>query len=191
MALALTLTLALTLALAYFVVQFVRRLLRRFPNTTYDTLLAASAQYDAEAEDQAARYRLTAGRLAKATAALGDGKFDCVCIGSGPGSMGCAAALARLGKRCCVLEQGEELGGGAHIRSHTGPTNARLVLHYGVDVPDGVRLRVASTWRSFRPRRCTVLDDSFEHEVRHLGRGDRATLVVQLRHPSLQIRDSQ
>ena len=30
------------------------------------------------------------------------------------------AALARLGKRCCVLEQGEELGGGAHIFREAG-----------------------------------------------------------------------
>ena len=77
------------------------------------------------------------------------------------------------------------LGGGAHIRTHTGPTNTRLVLHYGMDVPDGVWLRVASAWRRFRPQRCVVLDDSFEHEVRHLGQGDRATLVVQLEHPKL------
>ena len=31
-----------------------------------------------------------------------------------------------------------------------------------------------------------VFDDSFEHEVRHLGAGPRATLVVQVVHPDLR-----
>ena len=71
------------------------------------------------------------------------------------------------------------LAGGAWIRPHTGPHNRRLVVHFGVRVPDGALLRVGRRWRPFRQGACVAFDDSFEHEVRHLGRGPRVTLVAQ------------
>ena len=93
----------------------------RFHRTVDDTvardLLARDEEATAE-EDAQARYRLTASRLKKAIPESGE--FDVVLIGSGPGSMGCAAALARMGKKCCVLEQGEQLGGGSHVFSEAG-----------------------------------------------------------------------
>jgi all-trans-retinol 13,14-reductase len=83
----------------------------------YDEVKATAAAY-AKEEDKHARYRFTKGRLDKA---LPDGGvYDAVLIGSGPGSMATAASLARLGWKCCVLEQGEELGGGAHVFSSGG-----------------------------------------------------------------------
>lgn len=78
------------------------------------------------------------------------------------------------------------LHGGAHVRPHTGTSNRRLVLHYGVRVPDGVWLRSGRRWAQFKQRECLTFDDSFEHEVRHLGSQPRATLVVQLLHPQLR-----
>ena len=60
------------------------------------------------------------------------------------------------------------------------------MLHYGVAVPDGALLRAAARWRPFRHAACIAFDDSFEHEVRHLGAGPRATLVVQVVHPDLR-----
>ena len=70
-----------------------------------------------EEEDRAARRRFTANRLAKATPKDG---FDVIVVGSGPSGLCCAASLARLGAKVCVLEQGEELGGGAHVFSLKG-----------------------------------------------------------------------
>ena len=78
------------------------------------------------------------------------------------------------------------LDGGSHVRPHTGTSNRKLVLHYGVAVPDGALLRAAARWRPFRHAACIAFDDSFEHEVRHLGAGPRATLVVQVVHPDLR-----
>ena len=56
----------------------------------------------------------------------------------------------------------------------------------------GVSIRVGggpsdggARWRRFVPGRCVAFDDSFEHEVRHAGRLERANLVVQLPHPDL------
>ena len=58
------------------------------------------------------RVRFTATKLRRAE----DGtNFDVIIIGGGISAMACAASLARIGKRCCVLEQGEQLGGGAHV----------------------------------------------------------------------------
>ena len=43
-----------------------------------------------------------------------------ICIGSGPGSLACAATMAKLGWKCAVFEQGEQLGGGAHVFPEKG-----------------------------------------------------------------------
>ena len=48
---------------------------------------------DEDEVEKQARYRFTEGRLTKA---IGDKKFDVILIGSGPGSMACAASLARV-----------------------------------------------------------------------------------------------
>ena len=117
---------------------------------------------------------------------------------SGPGGGG--TDLAFLPRRTCaalLLDGGADgpsvlnarfsiLHGGALVRPHTGTSNRRLVLHYGVRVPNGAWLRAGRRWAPFQPRECLTFDDSFEHEVWHLGSQPRATLVVQLLHPELQ-----
>ena len=49
-----------------------------------------------------------------------DTMWDVILIGSGPGSMACASSLAQIGKRCLILEQNEQLGGGAHVFNLNG-----------------------------------------------------------------------
>ena len=39
-----------------------------------------------------------------------------------------------------------------HVRPHTGPTNAKLTVHYGLDVPAGAAIRVADETRPFEAR---------------------------------------
>lgn len=49
-----------------------------------------------------------------------DGKWDVIVIGSGIGGMGCAAALAKQGKRCLILEQHYVPGGFTHTFTRKG-----------------------------------------------------------------------
>ena len=81
---------------------------------------------------------------------------------------------------------------GVHVRPHTGPTNAKLTLHYGLAVPDGssstagARMRVADEVRPFVQGGLLAFDDSFEHEVWQGGSTPRTTLVLHVAHPGLR-----
>ena len=78
------------------------------------------------------------------------------------------------------------LRGNTHIAAHSGPTNMRLRCHLGIVVPDGdCALRVGDTTRQWQPGRCTVFDDSFEHEAWNRTESDRIVLIVDLWHPDL------
>jgi phytoene dehydrogenase-like protein len=81
---------------------------------------------------------LTAARLKKEVQSLPSecgGVFDAVIVGGGVSGLACAASLARIGYRCCVLEQGETLGGGAHVFTEHGGYEFETGLHYlGKDV---------------------------------------------------------
>jgi len=77
------------------------------------------------------------------------------------------------------------MAAGVHVRPHTGPTNAKLTIHYGLDVPVGATIRVADEARAFVQHGLLVFDDSFEHEVWQNGTTDRTTLVLHVAHPDL------
>jgi aspartyl/asparaginyl beta-hydroxylase (cupin superfamily) len=74
---------------------------------------------------------------------------------------------------------------GTHIPAHCGATNTQLTCHFGVVVPRGVALRVASETREQSEGRCVVFDDSFEHEVWNRGDSDRYNVFLQFWHPDL------
>ena len=80
---------------------------------------------------------------------------------------------------------------GVHVRVHTGPTNAKLTIHYGLAVPhNAAHIRVgADDLRPFLERALIVFDDSFEHEVWQNGTTGRTTLVLHVAHPGLQAGD--
>jgi aspartate beta-hydroxylase len=71
------------------------------------------------------------------------------------------------------------------VAPHAGPTNLRLRLHLGLDIPPNCALRVGGESRSWQPGRCVVFDDSFEHEVWNDSDHERTVLVVDLWHPDL------
>ena len=77
------------------------------------------------------------------------------------------------------------LDGGSHVRPHTGTATGSWCSTTASPL-DGALLRAAARWRPFRHAACIAFDDSFEHEVRYLGAGPRATLVVQVVHPDLR-----
>ena len=55
---------------------------------------------------------------------------------------------------------------GTRLRAHCGPTNVRLRVHVGIQVPtEGVAMRVGNETRPWRVGEPLVFDDSFEHEV--------------------------
>jgi aspartyl/asparaginyl beta-hydroxylase (cupin superfamily) len=74
---------------------------------------------------------------------------------------------------------------GAHIPAHCGASNTQLTCHFGVIVPDGVELRVSREVRRQPEGRCTVFDDSFEHEVWNRAATPRYNVFLQFWHPDL------
>lgn len=74
---------------------------------------------------------------------------------------------------------------GTHIWPHCGPTNCRLRAHLGLIVPPDTEIRVGTETRTWREGEWLIFDDSFEHEVRHLGSAFRLVLIVDVWHPDL------
>ena len=96
---------------------------------------------------------------------------------------------------------------GTHLRAHCGPTNLRLRVHIGMDVPQDSgrwRLRVGDEVREWANGEALVFDDSYEHEVWHESTEDdgypgedkrapranvvgpsRVVLIVDIWHPAL------
>ena len=74
---------------------------------------------------------------------------------------------------------------GTYVWPHTGPTNCRLRLHLGLEIPEGVAIRVATETRTWEEGKFLVFDDSFEHEVWHNGTRSRLVLIMDVWHPDL------
>ncbi|RZC37165.1 aspartyl/asparaginyl beta-hydroxylase, partial [Asbolus verrucosus] len=53
---------------------------------------------------------------------------------------------------------------GTHVWPHCGPTNCRLRVHLGLNVPVNTFIRVANEIRSWENGKIFIFDDSFEHE---------------------------
>ena len=82
-----------------------------------------------------------------------------------------------------------ELGPGARLLPHYGPTNTRLLMHFLVSRPPAGRstLRVGRVTHEWgEPGEMVIFDDSIEHEVSNEGEhAPRVVLAVQLKHPQL------
>lgn len=75
---------------------------------------------------------------------------------------------------------------GAEIRTHCGPTNARLRCHLGVVIPPECELIVNDQSKSWKEGECLLFDDSYPHSVIHRGNSDRAVLLIDFWHPDLR-----
>ena len=90
------------------------------------------------------------------------------------------------------------LNPGTQVRPHFGPTNARVRLHLGIDVPEGAGIKVGSRIEryilnfvylhkamkkhvgSWAEGRCIAFDDAFQHAVWHNGTRPRVVLIVDV-----------
>jgi len=80
---------------------------------------------------------------------------------------------------------------GTVVRPHTGRTNARIRIHLGVSIPTGAYLKVGNETRTWTEGRCTVIDDSYVHEVWHTGTERRIVLIVDIWHPEMDARQRE
>ncbi len=77
------------------------------------------------------------------------------------------------------------LAPGAHIPPHTGISNARLVCHLPLIVPEGCWFRVADQTRYWQRGKAWVFDDTIEHEALNPSDALRVILIVDIWHPAL------
>eukprot|EP01043_Picozoa_sp_COSAG02_P047284 COSAG02_NODE_4515_length_5274_cov_5.708986_1_plen_132_part_00 len=76
---------------------------------------------------------------------------------------------------------------GTIVRPHTGPTNKRIRVHLGLDVPPGCcEITVGGEARAWADGELLIFDDSFEHSVAHTGTGERLILIADVLHPQLE-----
>jgi hypothetical protein len=72
-----------------------------------------------------------------------------------------------------------------HIPPHTGISNARLVCHLPLIVPDGCWFRVGSQTRQWEPGKLLIFDDTLEHEAMNPTDQLRVVLIFDVWHPAL------
>lgn len=71
------------------------------------------------------------------------------------------------------------------IPPHTGETNARLVVHLPLIVPDKCRYRVGNEWRIWEVGKALIFDDSIEHEAINDSDEPRMVLIFDIWNPYL------
>ena len=71
------------------------------------------------------------------------------------------------------------------IPPHTGETNARLVVHLPLVVPEGCRYRVGYDHRQWRVGETLVFDDTIEHEAINDSDAVRVVLIFDVWNPLL------
>ena len=91
------------------------------------------------------------------------------------------------------------LSSGSHVAPHSGPTNTRLRVHLGLDIPEqkdgdniasSTRLRVGNEYFTWKNGELLIWDDSYDHEVWHYHPKNHSRLIfmVDLWHPELTIK---
>jgi aspartyl/asparaginyl beta-hydroxylase (cupin superfamily) len=73
----------------------------------------------------------------------------------------------------------------AHIPPHNGETNARVVAHLPLVVPENCSYRVGFDWRRWRVGETLIFDDTIEHEARNDSDELRVVLIFDLWNPLL------
>jgi len=71
------------------------------------------------------------------------------------------------------------------IPSHCGDTNARLIVHLPLIVPDGCRFRVGNETREWKVGKAWVFDDTVEHEAVNDSDDLRVIVMIDVWNPYL------
>jgi aspartyl/asparaginyl beta-hydroxylase (cupin superfamily) len=74
----------------------------------------------------------------------------------------------------------------SHIPPHNGETNARVVAHLPLIVPEGCTYRVGFDERRWRVGETLIFDDTIEHEARNDSNELRVVLLFDLWNPLLE-----
>jgi aspartyl/asparaginyl beta-hydroxylase (cupin superfamily) len=74
---------------------------------------------------------------------------------------------------------------GVRIPPHTGYTNARLICHLPLIVPEGCGLRVGNETRGWTEGKALIFDDSIEHEAWNSSASPRVVLLFDIWRPEL------
>jgi aspartyl/asparaginyl beta-hydroxylase (cupin superfamily) len=74
---------------------------------------------------------------------------------------------------------------GTRIAPHTGVTNARLIVHLGLIVPDGCTFRVGNDTRAWKRGKAWVFDDTIDHEAMNASSALRVVLIFDIWNPYL------
>jgi aspartyl/asparaginyl beta-hydroxylase (cupin superfamily)/Flp pilus assembly protein TadD len=74
-----------------------------------------------------------------------------------------------------------------HIPPHTGSTNARLIAHLALVIPEKCRYRVGAVETEWREGAAFVFDDSIEHEARNDSDWLRVVLIFDVWNPLLNV----
>jgi aspartate beta-hydroxylase len=76
---------------------------------------------------------------------------------------------------------------GAHILPHRGVTNARAVLHLGLEIPDGCALDLPGVEQvTWQPGKCFAFDDTYEHQAWNRSSERRVILLADIWNPYLR-----
>ena len=76
---------------------------------------------------------------------------------------------------------------GAHILPHRGVTNARAVLHLGLEIPAGCALHLVGVQElAWQPGTCFAFDDTYEHEAWNRSEATRSVLLGDIWNPYLR-----
>lgn len=78
-----------------------------------------------------------------------------------------------------------------HIPPHNGETNARLVAHLPLVVPDKCSFRVGHDWCGWEQGKVLVFDDSIEHEARNDSDELRVVLIFDVWNPLLSLAERE
>jgi len=71
------------------------------------------------------------------------------------------------------------------IPAHVGVSNARLVCHLPLIVPEGCWFRVGAETRDWRRGQAFVFDDTIEHEAMNPSDQLRVVFIFDVWHPDL------
>jgi len=101
-----------------------------------------------------------------------------------------AVQMAEIGG-LCPNAMFSALAPKTHIPPHHGETNARLVAHLPLIVPDACRMRVGFEERPWKVGEVFVFDDTIEHEARNDSDELRVVLIFDVWNPLLSPAERQ